>query len=190
MKPTALLAPFIRKQRTAMVTPFIAGDVLEIGCNDAATLRRPNPKLRRYVGTDIDEDALARARAKHPDREFIKNDIESEPLGFKEEFDTVLMVALIEHILNQRHLLEECHKALRPNGALVITTPTPFGNDIVHRNGAKLGLFHKSVADHHVVIYDKRRLQAAGALVGFTLAKHTYFQLRCNQLAILRKNQK
>lgn len=187
MKPRALLAPFIRGQRTAMVTPYIRGDVLEIGCNDAATLLRPNAQLGRYVGTDIDEEALQRARIRYPEREFIKNDIESEPLGFSNEFDTVLMVALIEHILNQRHLLQQCYQALRPSGVLVITTPTPFGNDIVHRNGAKLGLFHKSVADHHVVIYDKRRLQAAGAMVGFELSKHSYFQLRCNQLAVLRK---
>lgn len=185
MKP--LLAPFIRRQRTAMVTPFITGDVLEIGCNDAATLGRDNPGLGRYVGTDIDDDALARAREKYPRREFIKNNIENEPLGFSDEFDNVLLVALIEHILNQRFLLDTCHQALRRGGRLVITTPTPFGNDIVHRNGARIGLFHKSVADHHVVIYDKRRLRAAAEMVGFRLAQHRYFQLGCNQLAVLEK---
>jgi SAM-dependent methyltransferase len=183
----ALLAPLIRRQRTAMVTPFIRGDVLEIGCHDAATLQRPSPELRRYVGTDIDELALERARDRYPDREFIARNIEIDDLGFRDEFDTVLLVALIEHILNQRHLLQQCHRALRPGGVLVITTPTPFGNDIVHRTGARLGLFHKSVADHHVVIYDKRRLQAAATMVGFTLDRHRYFQLRCNQLAVLRK---
>jgi SAM-dependent methyltransferase len=187
MKPTALLGPFIRGQRTAMVKPFITGDVLEIGCNDAATLRRDNPGLKRYVGTDIDEDALARARVEFPNREFVYNNIESDPLNFENEFDTVLMVALIEHILNQRHVLIEAHKALRPGGHLVITTPTPFGNDIVHRSGAKLGLFHKSVADHHVVIYDKLRLKAAAKMIGFALEQHRYFQFGCNQLAVLRK---
>lgn len=170
-----------------MVAPYIRGDVLEIGCHDAATLRTPNPALRRYVGTDIDEVALARARERYPEREFICRNIEYDDLGFREEFDNVLLVALIEHILNQRHLLEQCHRALRKGGALVVTTPTPWGNDIVHRAGAKLGLFHKSVADHHVVIYDKRRLQAAAAMIGFTLDTHRYFQVRCNQLAVLRK---
>ena len=184
---TPLLAPFIRGQRTAMVTPFITGDVLEIGCNDAATLARNPPGLGRYVGTDIDDEALARARVKFPNREFVKNNIESEPLGFHSEFDTVLMVALIEHILNQRFLLETCHEALRTGGKLVITTPTPFGNDIVHRTGARFGLFHKSVADHHVVIYGKRRLRAAAEMVGFTLKEHRYFQFGCNQLAVLEK---
>jgi SAM-dependent methyltransferase len=95
----ALLSPFIRRRRTELVQPFIAGDVLEIGCNDAATLARENPKLRRYVGTDVDEAALARARATYPEREFVKNDIEKDELGFESEFDTVLLVALIEHIL-------------------------------------------------------------------------------------------
>jgi SAM-dependent methyltransferase len=184
---TPLLAPFIRRQRTALVEPLIAGDVLEIGCNDAATLRRANPKLRRYVGIDVDADALARARATYPEREFEQRDIEKDELGFQGEFDTVLLVALIEHILNQRHLLEQCERALRPGGVLVVTTPTPFGNDIVHRTGARLGLFHASVIRHHVVIYDKTRLAAAAAMVGFALVSHKHFQLRCNQLAVFRK---
>lgn len=189
MKPQALLGPMIRRQRTRMVAPYIRGDVLEIGCHDAATLERPNPQLGRYVGTDIDDGALMRARQRHPNREFVQNDIDREPLGFSEEFDVVLLVALIEHVMNQRHLLEQCHAALRPGGVLVLTTPTPFGNDIVHRAGARIGLFNASVADHHVVIYDKRRLAAAGALVGFKLLDHRYFQLGCNQLAVLRKNE-
>lgn len=170
-----------------MVAPFITGDVLEIGCNDAATLRRDNPGLGRYVGTDIDDAALARARAAFPDREFVHNNIESEPLGFVDAFDHVLLVALIEHILNQRHLLQECHRALRPGGRLVLTTPTPWGNDVVHRLGGRVGLFHRSVEDHHVVVYDRRRLQAAAAMVGFELERHRYFQFGCNQLALLRK---
>jgi len=183
----ALLSPLIRRQRTAMVKPFIRGDVLEIGCHDAATLKKDNAELGRYVGTDIDEVALERARKRYPEREFIAANIEIDELPYRDEFDTVLLVALIEHILNQRHLLQQCHRVLRPGGALVITTPTPFGNDVVHRAGAALGLFAKSIAHHHVVIYDKRRLQAAAAMVGFSLDQHRYFQLRCNQLAVLRK---
>jgi SAM-dependent methyltransferase len=170
-----------------MVEPYIRGDVLEIGCHDAATLERHKERLGRYVGTDIDESALARARAKFPGREFLLNDIDVADLDFHEEFDLVLMVALIEHIMNQRHLLEQCNKALRPGGRMVITTPTPFGNDIVHRLGARLGLFARTVADHHVVIYSRRRLQAAAAMTGFRLEQHRYFQLGCNQLAVLRK---
>jgi len=188
MSRSSLLGASIRATRTRMVEPYIRGDVLEIGCNDAATLVRHQERLGRYVGTDIDPEALDRARARFPGRQFVLNDIDVEPLGFKAEFDVVLMVALIEHILNQRQLLEQCHDALRPGGRLVITTPTPFGNDIVHRIGAKLGLFARTVADHHVVIYSRRRLQAAAAMTGFTVEEHRYFQLGCNQIAVLKKS--
>ncbi len=183
----ALLGNMIRRQRIEMIESYVCGDVLEIGCHDGATLARSNPHLRRYVGTDIDDDALKRARSRYPSREFLRNDIDSESLGFNEEFDVVLMVALIEHILNQRHLLEQCHAALRPGGLLVVTTPTPFGNDLVHRIGARFGLFHRSVEDHHVVIYDKTRIRAAAAMVGYDLWRHRYFQFGCNQLAVLKK---
>lgn len=150
-------------------------------------LHHASRSLGRYVGIDVDERALARAREAFPDKEFIRLDIDEERFGFAEEFDTVLMVALIEHILNQGHLLRECRAALRSGGELVLTTPTTFGNDIVHRCGAALGLFHKAVADDHVVIYNKTRLRAVCAKIGFELSHYRRFQFGCNQFAVLRR---
>jgi SAM-dependent methyltransferase len=186
MSTLALLAPLIKRQRIDRVRPFIRGDVLEIGCKDGATLDLGCP-IGRYVGIDIDNDALVSAKARHPSREFVKKNVEVEPFGYVDAFDTILLIALVEHVLNQRILFEQCREALRMGGQLVLTTPTNFGNDIVHRWGARLGLFHKSVHDNHVVIYDRTRLQAAAAMTGFAVVIHRKFQFGCNQLALLQK---
>lgn len=186
MSTSALLAPLIKRQRIGRVRPFIRGDVLEIGCKDGATLDLGCP-IGRYVGVDIDRDSLALARARHPSREFVSKNVEFEPLGYVDAFDTILLIALVEHVLNQRSLLEQCRVALRMGGQLVLTTPTSFGNDFVHRWGARLGLFHKSVHDNHVVIYNKTRLRAAAAMTGLAVVSHRKFQFGCNQIALLQK---
>lgn len=182
-----LLSGSIRKQRLAMVAPYLKGDVLEVGCNIGSMLHAAGGDLGRYVGIDINEDALARAAATFPEHQFLRRDIECEAFGFREEFDVVLMVALIEHVFNQGHLLDQCRLALRPGGSIVLTTPTVLGNDVVHRIGQSLGLFHKAVGDDHIVIYNKTRLLAAAAKKGFELSHYQRFQLGCNQLAVLRK---
>ncbi len=54
------------------------------------------------------------------------------------------MIAVIEHLFNQKFVMDEVSNVLKPGGKVVVTTPTPFGNDVVHRVGATLGLFAKT----------------------------------------------
>lgn len=70
-----------------------------------------------------------------------------------------MMVAVIEHIWNQKFLLDQVVNILNPSGRLIITTPSPFGNDVVHAIGANLGLFAKSAVADHIVIYNRRRFK-------------------------------
>ncbi len=171
-----------------MVVPYIAGDVLELGCGLAPVKGLADEKISHYCGIDSDPLVLDQARREHPNSAFFCRNIEKDSLGFEQEFDVVLMVALIEHIFNQGHLFEQAVQALKPGGRIVVTTPTPFGNDIVHRFGAAIGLFSKLAAAQHIVIYDKRRFKIAAQQFGLQLESHALFQLGCNQLAVLRKN--
>jgi 2-polyprenyl-3-methyl-5-hydroxy-6-metoxy-1,4-benzoquinol methylase len=95
------------------------------------------------------------------------------------------MIALIEHLFNQQHVMSEVANVLKPDGVVVVTTPTPFGNDIVHRLGAKAGLFAKSAVDDHIVIYNHHRFCIMAREVGLKLKYYRTFQLFCNQLAVL-----
>ncbi len=69
---------------------------------------------------------------------------------------------------------------------LLVTTPTPFGNDIVHRLGAAIGLFAKAAADDHIVIYNRQRFEILAKEFDLKLERYESFGFGCNQLAILR----
>jgi hypothetical protein len=53
--------------------------------------------------------------------------------------------------------------------------------------GGYLGLFSKSAIDDHIVIYNHHRFKILAHEVNLRLKSHTYFQMGCNQLAILQK---
>lgn len=97
------------------------------------------------------------------------------------------MVALIEHLFNQQHVMSEVANALKPGGIIVMTTPTPFGNDVVHRLGASIGLFAKAAVDDHIVIYNHHRFRLMAKEVDLQLKSYRKFQFFCNQIAVLAR---
>jgi len=97
------------------------------------------------------------------------------------------MIALIEHLFNQKFVMDEIAKSLKIGGKVIVTTPTPFGNDVVHRIGAPLGLCSKNAANGHIVIYNKLRFTTLANEVGLVVKSHKFFQLYCNQVVVLEK---
>ena len=169
------------------LVPCIRGDVLDIGCQYGKFREMARAQIGRYVGIDNDSDQLNRARELHSDCQFILCDVDEALPEFDQEFDTIVMCAVIEHLFNQKRVMQSLAQALRPGGRILITTPTPFGNDIVHRLGSAIGVFSSVAQDDHIVIYNRRRFEILAREVGLELERHKLFQLGCNQLAILRK---
>ncbi len=97
------------------------------------------------------------------------------------------MLAVIEHLFNLKHIGLELACALRPGGILIITSPTNFGNDIIHRIGCKFGLFSRAAENDHICIFNQKRFEIFAIEVGLVLIKYQLFQLGCNQLVILEK---
>lgn len=182
-----LLSNFIKRQRIAMAAPYVQGDVLELGCGPAVALDLWRDRIASYTGVDYRKDLVAANQRRYPQHTFHARDLDDEPLDLHAQFDTVLMLALVEHVYNQKHLMRQVAMHLKPTGRVVITTPTPFGNDLVHHIGARLGLFSQGAADDHVVIYNRRRFQILAKDIGLDIERYTTFQLGCNQLVILRK---
>lgn len=190
IRSPGLLSKYLLSARSGRVAHYARGDVLELGCGLGMLRRDAGPELASYFGLDADRMVLDQAKVLHPDAEFYWRDLESDRFDLPKQFDVVIMAALIEHILNQGHVIGQAVEALKPGGRLVFTTPTPFGNDIVHRFGAAIGLFSKLAAEHHVVIYNKRRFECVAKRIGLELEEYETFQFGCNQLAVLRKPEK
>ena len=182
-----LLSGYLSKTRNERITSHVRGDVLDIGCGPGSLKNRMAGQIANYTGIDYDPEVIEQARQAHPDARFEVVNIDREPLPFENEFDTIVMVAVIEHIFNLGILGESLARALKPGGRVVFTTPTPFGNDVVHRFGAAIGLFSKVAADDHIVIFNRKRFEIFAHECGLRVAEHRLFQLGCNQLAVLEK---
>ncbi len=170
-----------------MIRPYIYGDVLDLGCGNPVILERFADAMDSYSGVERSADRVKNISGRFPNALMYQRDLDRDALNLDRRFDVVLMIALIEHIWNQRFLFEGVIECLKPGGRIVITTPTPFGNDIVHRLGAKLGLFAQSAVDDHIVIYNRLRFHNLANEFGLKLEKYQRFQFFCNQLGVLRK---
>ncbi|WP_332913953.1 class I SAM-dependent methyltransferase [Algoriphagus boritolerans] len=119
---------------------------------------------------------------------FFTIDLDKDEIPKENQYDTILLIAVIEHIFNLKFLFEQIHDLLKDDGKVIITTPSPFGNDFVHKIGTQLGLFDKEGGqDDHIVIFNKKRLQILANEVGLEVNKYQKFQLGCNQLVVLKK---
>lgn len=182
-----LLTQRLKGQRLAMALGHVSGDVLELGCGPALLLARQGGQINSYTGVERSPRDVARLQKQYPEATFLAADLDEDRPVFPRAYDTVLMLALVEHVYNQKRLFEMATGALKPGGRIVITTPTPFGNDVVHRIGAAIGLFSQEAADDHIVIYNRRRFALVARDFGLRLAHYRRFQLGCNQLAVLER---
>ncbi len=182
-----LLTERVKRQRMRKVAPYIRGDLLDIGCGTGLVLDYVQDVVSRYVGIERHARRVQHNQETFPEHTFFRRDLDKDELALDGAFDTILMVAVIEHIYNQRHLFEQVLAHLKPKGRLVVTTPTPFGNDVVHRMGAAAGLFSKDAAADHIVIYNHRRFLVVAQDFGLRLEHYARFQVGCNQIAVLRR---
>jgi SAM-dependent methyltransferase len=89
--------------------------VLDVGCGPATNARRFAGA--DYVGVDINEHYLARARAKHPGR-FVQADLQTADLSSLGTFDTILVNSFLHHLPDEAvgRILRQLQKLLEPEG--------------------------------------------------------------------------
>ena len=178
-----LFSPFLRKQRYEAALPHIKGDVLDLGCGITALpefLANRKIRINSYTGIDVSEDAVRQSRSAFPQHRFYALNLEQDNLPQADKFDTILMLAVIEHIKNPKNALAQCLQHLKDGGLLVITTPTPLGNTI-HRLGSKINLTSKEAAEEHCNIYSEQALKALMESSGFETVRYKKLELCLNQ---------
>jgi len=180
---SGLLTGYLHRKRSAAIQRYLNGDILDIGCGPAIVAQWLD-STQRYVGVEMQPEWMTYLRWKFPQHTFIQRDVDREPLSLgNSEFDTVLMVAVIEHLSAPERVITEVRNHMKPGSRLVITTPTVLGSAI-HRGGARLGLFaHEAVADHKCV-YGGKSLSDLLRRCRMDVVRHTFFELGANQLCV------
>jgi ubiquinone/menaquinone biosynthesis C-methylase UbiE len=122
--PQGLEPPHFQLRRQFLREHVRPGDrALDLGCGDGRFTGLLAAAGARPVGADVAEAALRRARATHPELEFVLVAV-SGPLPLEDvAFDVVWASEVIEHVADTARWLSEVRRILRPGGRLLLTTP-------------------------------------------------------------------
>ena len=163
-------------QRIKKAAPYLRGKILDYGCGigSLAEICVTND----YIGVDIDGPSINIARMKNPRFRFET----IMPEG--EHFDSIVLLAVIEHIKNPVDILKQMSVMLNPDGWIVITTPHPVA-DIIHYLGVQIGLLSALANEQHEKLIDLSRMSGIAAQADFSISKYERFLLGANQLFIL-----
>lgn len=168
-----LLSSFLRRRRQRQVKPLLDGRVLDFGCGGGHLAADCEPSA--YLGYDRDPGVLRLARRAHPAYSF------TDQLPVAESFDTIVMLAVIEHLPEPAESLASLAKLLAANGRIVGTTPHPHF-DRVLAAGAKIGLFSRAANEEHEQLLSREVLVRVGEVAGLKLISYQRFLLGANQL--------
>lgn len=178
-----LLSGYARRARWKTLQPYLNGSILDLGCGITDLPDRLTAG-QTYTGVDAWSVALARGAERYPQFQFISCDLNHETLQFPAaSFDTVVMIAVLEHLHQPLHALQEARRMLKPGGTLVLTTPSPLG-DLAHQIGSRLYLFYSEEEVQHVEIFNRRKLYNLAKNAGLHILRFEYFAFGLNQLLV------
>ena len=99
------------------------GRVLDVGCGDGTFAGRLTDKGGQVSGLDFAPTALKRARAAHPELEFVEPGPDGAFPFPDASFDTVTGVNVLQHVADTQAMLSEIRRVLEPGGLLAVAVP-------------------------------------------------------------------
>jgi len=183
-----LFSPLLSRWRLGRVLAHIppAARVLDGGCG-SGRLCTLLPAGCCYVGADTAPPTQREGAG--CDTVFVAADLTADEdlarLREQGPFDVIVLSAVVEHFDDPAGLLQRLAPYLAPDGAFVLTTPSPRIRRL-HEFGGRLGLFSRHGAEQHKLLLDRAALEELAARAGLHMAAYETFQFGLNQLAVLR----
>ncbi len=169
-----MLSGFLEKQRFKIAKSFLSGKVLDVGCRQGG-LRHYLADSSKYVGIDVLQQPA-------DDFSFFRRSALNN-LSDLGKFDSIALLAVIEHVSDCNSLLLNLYACLNKKGVLVVTTPSKAGNAL-HHYLAKLGLTSAHDAQDHKNIFSIDDLVSIIESAGFDVVKSRQFLFGGNQLVV------
>jgi ubiquinone/menaquinone biosynthesis C-methylase UbiE len=130
-------------------------NILEIGCGDGTIAKLLSPLCQKYIGIDVDKDAINKANKNNSEKNlvfFVRSGEDTEIPN--NSIDTVLMHFCLHEVPPQKQglVLKEVHRILKNKGQLLIIDPSePVGEvqslyNIAYKNF--LFFNHSTVVKH------------------------------------------
>jgi len=156
------------------------GSVLcDIGCGHHCTFLN-SVRDRIKMGVGLDQDVL---QWKEGNIELKSANLE-KPLPLSDGLaDIVSMLAVLEHIEEDRAMLKECFRIIKPGGHILITVPTHTNRPIGEFLAYKLKLLEEAGYRDHKRYYNKEELRRDLEEAGFVEPHLEYWELGMNLFA-------
>ena len=172
------IVEYLKAARLSVVNNYIEGRLLDIGCGDNTLVKKYHPD---GIGVDVFNyygkvDLVVKSSAELP--------LQSE------SFDTITIVAALNHIPNYKATLAEALRLLKPGGKIIITMPIGFAQKLWHRithNYDDDQLFrgiNEAEERYYIPITE---IIAALQEIGYKLEKRERFVFGLNNLIIAMK---
>ena len=170
------LGSLLLRWRIRVVQPYISGRLLDIGCGT-------NTLVRSYEGTGVGVDVH-----QWGDVDVLVKD--SAELPFENaEFDTVTIIAALNHIPNRNDVLKEAHRVLGEQGTLVITMIPPRVSKVWHllRKPWDVDQTERGMKDGEVYGLTAAQVSHLLESSGFEVLPKRRCMLRMNGVTVARK---
>ena len=163
-------------KRIKTVLPHIEGNLLDIGCGTNELVRTYNQK---GIGVDVyqwgDVDVIVEDTSKLP---FDEN-----------TFDTVTIIAALNHIPNRVEVLLEAKRVLKKSGKIIVTMIPPKISRVWHRlrKPWDADQHERGMKEGEVYGFSEKELERLFLETGFEILFKKKFMFGINNLTIAKK---
>lgn len=170
------LGRYVASWRIRAALPYIQGNLLDIGCGT-------NDLVIQYKGKGIGVDICQWGKVDL----VVKN---SAQLPFKKEaFDTVTIIAALNHIVNREKVLIEAYRVCKHGGRIIITMIPPFISKMWHflRKPWDADQVKRGIKKGELFGIPRGDIQRMLRESGFDISLEKSFMLGINYLIVGRK---
>lgn len=170
----------VARLRAVRLMGIKRGTILDLGCGRGLFLRVMERFGYSAFGTELDESSARAARAHCGAQVRVGSLVDcSFDAG---QFDVITAWQVFEHLHDPDVVLRECHRILRPEGALVMSVPNI---ESWQACWAGAGWFHLDLP-RHLFHYSPATLTAMLESRGFRVEKISHYSLEQNPFGLLQ----
>ena len=173
---------FIARLRFRAAYPYVTkgSRVCDLGCGlEAAFLDYAADRIASGIGIDDQVE-----NGEHGKWQRLRADILA-PLPLpSQEFDHVVMLAVLEHLPQPEPVLREAHRILKPGGSLILTWPSGVVDPILNALHRLRLVSNEMESDQHQQRIPIQRLRSMLQHIGFNNFLHRRFELGLNNLLV------